>query len=85
MAPKITPAPVPKPSGVSSGSSTSVSTLTWLARTMRTISRTVSATSTSGVPPSPTMLGSAHSAFLAVHGITDTTNRRSGSTPSALA
>ena len=30
------------------------------------------------------MLGSAHSAFLAVHGITDTTNRRSGSTPQNL-
>ena len=40
---------------------------------------------TSGVPSSPTMLGSAHSAFLAVHGITDTTNKRSGSTPSTLA
>ena len=55
------------------------------ARIMRSTSRTVSTTSTSGPPVSPTMVGSAASAFLATHGMMDTLKIFEGSTPSAWA
>ena len=47
---------------------------------MRTISRVVSTTSTSGSPSASRMVGSAASAFLAVQGMMDTTNSFLGST-----
>ena len=74
VAPKITAAPVPVPRGLSKGaSSRSPGTMQSL-RNSRHISRVVSTTSTSGFPKALRMVGSSHSAFLAEHGIIETTH-----------
>ena len=71
---------MPLPSGLSNSVSGSTAGLICSPRNIRTISRVVSTTSTSGSPWSSFMVGSAHSAFLAVQGMMDTTNSFLGST-----
>ena len=80
--PKMTAAPVPVPRGLSKGVSSRMAGLICSPRNIRTISRVVRTTSTSGSPQASFMVGSAHSAFLAVQGISETTKILWGSTPS---
>ena len=82
VAPKITAAPVPVPRGLSKGVSSMTAGLICSPRSMRTNSRVVSTTSTSGSPQALLRLGMARSAFLAVQGMMDTTQILWGSTPS---
>ena len=85
VAPKITAAPVPLPRGLSKGISSRTAGLICSPRNIRTISRVVSTTSTSGSPQASRMVGRAASLFLAVQGMMDTTKMSWGSTPSFLA
>ena len=80
VAPNTTAAPVPLPRGLSKGVSGRTAGLICSPRNIRTISRVVSTTSTSGSPSAFRMVGSAASAFLAVQGMMDTTNSFLGST-----
>ena len=81
VAPNTTAAPVPLPRGLSKGVSGRTAGLICSPRNIRTISRVVSTTSTSGSPQASFIVGSSHSAFLAEQGMTDTTNSLWGSMP----
>ena len=81
VAPKITAAPVPEPSGESKLPSSKAAGSIIEQRSIRTSSRVVMTTSTSGPPQASFIVGSAASAFLDVHGMTEITRRFLGSTP----
>ena len=81
VAPKITAAPVPEPSGESKLLSSKAAGSIIEQRSIRTSSRVVMTTSTSGSPQASRIVGSSASAFLDVHGMTEMTRRFLGSTP----
>ena len=81
VTPKMTPAPEPRPRGLSKSSSGRAATLICMARSIRSSSRVVRTTSTSWLAASLTS-GVADSYFLAVQGMTETQKMSSGALPS---